>query len=516
MRNMKKFLALVLATLMVFSMAVISTSAADEADYTEAAHHLAALGVLKGDGKDLLLENGVTRWQAALFFVQALTGKTDAKLWNADKSVYFSDVPEYGTAIDYAYGMNLIVGRGDGTYGYHDAITYQDMLVLAVRALGYETPDMVYPQGYINAATKLGLTDNIAVDVSFKDALTRGETSQIIWDMLGTEVAYTDPLSGKLVYPGEEGLLEALLEKEIDRTTLLKESGFADAEIVATIVEFTEADEDDDESVATVKVAFDSEEVVLDAADLGITEDTPKVNYLGKEVTLYVDCAVADFEEKYADDKAKVVFADFNEYTTVENLGDEGNIKVVLKNNDHNNENTYVSLDGVKFKNSKYYVTLKTWQVEENNGTYTVGWDALTAEDGQLWSNIFGSFVYEDGEYVGKNGTSDLSENAKEFNTYGKVEYRVTDTLVNENGEVYDKDVDTVKKVLVEVLYTPYTFGQYNVFTTKDSTTSKDADFAAYTVGFGTTNRLFGSNTVITKNTASVSATNGAAAKSVV
>ena len=147
MRNLKKFLALVLATMMLLSVAVISTSAAEKGDYLDAAQHLAALQVMKGnENGDLMLENGVTRYQAALFFVQALTGETETTVWNADKkSAYFTDVPEYGTAIDHAYGIGLILGRGNGVYGYNDAITYQDMLVMAVRALGYETEDMSYP-----------------------------------------------------------------------------------------------------------------------------------------------------------------------------------------------------------------------------------------------------------------------------------------------------------------------------------------------------------------------------------
>ena len=75
MRNFKKFLALVMATLMILSAAVITTGAADsKADYTEAAQHLVALKIMKGDEKgNLMLENGVTRYQAALFFAQTLS-----------------------------------------------------------------------------------------------------------------------------------------------------------------------------------------------------------------------------------------------------------------------------------------------------------------------------------------------------------------------------------------------------------------------------------------------------------
>ena len=119
MRNFKRFLSLCLAALTVLSACVFSVGAADKADYRDAAASLAAIGVLKGDENgDLMLDKSVTRYQAALFFVQAITGKTDPTVWNADKSAIFHDVPEYGTAIDYLHGLGLIVGRGDGSYGF--------------------------------------------------------------------------------------------------------------------------------------------------------------------------------------------------------------------------------------------------------------------------------------------------------------------------------------------------------------------------------------------------------------
>jgi hypothetical protein len=188
-----------------------------ETDYNDAASHLAALDILKGDGKgNLMLDQNVTRYQAALFFVQALTGKTDVEIWNADKvSGVFSDVTQYGTAIDYAHGIGLILGRGNGVYGPNDNITYQDMLVMAVRALGYETDKMNYPYGYILAADKLGLTDGIDL-VNYKAYLTRGETAKLMWNMLMTEVAYVDPLTGNILYPNEIGLTDTVTKTEAD------------------------------------------------------------------------------------------------------------------------------------------------------------------------------------------------------------------------------------------------------------------------------------------------------------
>ena len=513
MRNLKKFLALVLATLMVLSMAVI-TSAADtdnEADYTitASASHLAALGILKGDGNSLNLEGGVTRYQAALFFVQAMTGKTDTSIWNADKSVYFSDVPEYGTAVDYAYGLNVIAGRGNGIFDYNGSIIYQDLLTMAVRALGYATEDTMYPQGYILAAQKLGLTKYIDVTLGFKDELTRGETAQIIWKMLNTEIAINDPLTGKPIYPGDTGLTEDLFEKDLSsqRTTLLIEAGFADDKIETYVAQFIAADDDEDDDYEEDTVVLGESEYILKAADLGITAETKKSSYLGLPITLYINCEAEKFQEEYDDGDANVVFTSGNEYTVVENLGDEGNIKVVV--NSSNSDKTYVSLNGTKFLNSKYWVNVKTWH-DDN------GWGTATDQE---WCNAFASFVYSNKEYVGNDTTKNpYAAYATEFNTYGKVAYCVTNEVVSVlNDEIVAEGTDgAVKKTVVEVLYTPYTFGQYNVLTLKDATTSKDADYATYTEGFGTATYLFGTGKRVYETTASVSKSNGTLAKTLV
>lgn len=483
MRNFKKFLALVMATLMILSAAVITTGAADaKADYTEAAQHLVAIKVMKGDEKgNLMLDNGVTRYQAALFFAQATSGETAVETWNAEKkSGVFTDVKAYGTAIDYAYTKGIIAGRGNGIFDPDGAIIYQDMLVMAVRALGYETKDMAYPYGYILAAQKLDLDADVE-NVNFKAALTRGETSQIIWNMLNTEIAVEDPLSGKILYPGDKGMAETLLNKgQIERTTMLVDAGFASGEIAATIVEFNEADDKDKDAVDTVTItsADLSKKMEIAAADLGITADTPKVEYLGRDVTLFIDAEVKDFENDYdiiaEDSDAAVVYADFETYTVVENLGNAGNIKWDAKDN-------VLTLSGSKFKNDNkaYKIELYTF---ESKGWATASLDTLTD-----------NFKYDSKD--GYNGDG--------ANSYGKVEYYVID---GDKGEA-----DTLR-----VYYTPYEFGQYFSRTIKYQPTSKDASFVSigrYT-GSETTNfdgdkTYFEERLVTTKNSSGLKLTDG-------
>jgi len=455
MRNLKKFLALVLATLMLLSVAVISTSAADKADYTEAANQLAALQVMKGnENGDLMLENGVTRYQAALFFVQTLTGETDVATWNAEKkSASFTDVVEYGTAIDYANGIGIVKGRGNGVFGYNDAITYQDMLVMAVRALGYETADMSYPYGYILAAQKLGLTDNVDL-VNYKAALTRGETAQVIWDMLNTQVAVVDPLTDKVYYPEsskttpegeEEGFwTENSLGKFMAREELIVDSGLAGDKITVVVDKFVAADEEDEESFDTVEI---SNGLVLAAADLGITADTTAVSYVGLPVDLFISVDADDFNQtNYDEGDAKVVFASFPEYTVVQNLSGDGDIKYVENEDETKN---YISIGGVKFTDEKYDLVVKEFNDED--GT----WEDSAAD-------VKAIFTYD-----AKDGYT-----TEGVNTYGEVAYRVS------------KEATKTDKGEVEILYTAYDFGQYNVREINDVKYTVVATYEARTNGY--------------------------------
>lgn len=465
MRNFKKFLALVMATLMILSAAVITTGAATaKTDYTEAAKHLVALKIMKGDEKgNLMLENGVTRYQAALFFAQALSGETSVDVWNATKtSVHFTDVKSYGTAIDYAYSRGIIAGRGNGIFGPDDQITYQDMLVMAVRALGYETENMSYPYGYILAAQKLGLTDNID-NVNFTAPLTRGETAQLIWDTLNTEIAVEDPFSGKILYPGEIGMTESLLDGgSIKRTTLLVEVGYASGEFEGWIVEFVEAEDDDDVDTVVFAGSYEYDDewnTIYDyefaAADLGITADTPKVDYLGKYFTILVDKDAADFIEDYnviaEESDASVVFVDGDDFTVAENLGNSGNIKFDA-------DKAVLTLNGTRYDFSKYY-EVSLYKFDDSG--LDKGWSKVgDYSDNNTEGGLEEEFVdfLANFTYTTKNGY-----NVAGANSYGKVEYTIYE---DDDGDKW-----------LELYYTPYEFGQYFVRELKYQTTSKNANF---------------------------------------
>lgn len=197
MRNFKKFLALVLATMMVLG-GMVTVSAAEEAvtyDYTEAAKNLAALDIVKGTSDDVIdfaLNEKVVRYQMALLFARIMTGETNDLYWSkvADNTTPFDDVTNYYGAISYvaengvANGKGWIAGVGNNCFDPNGPITYEQALAMAVRSLGYK--QLVYPTGFVNTAKNLGITEGLE-ELAGDTQLTRGQMFQIIYNTLYVE-----------------------------------------------------------------------------------------------------------------------------------------------------------------------------------------------------------------------------------------------------------------------------------------------------------------------------------------
>ena len=193
MRNLKKFLALVLAMLMIVSAsAAVSASdfsdVADDSIYAEAIADLVEKGITNGVAEGQFgPDQPVQRFQMALFMARAL--EPDVDDWMTGMQV-FTDVNEWYGAIAYAYVNNIVTGMGNNLFAPHDGIRYQDALIMALRALGYKVDvsgDPYWLEAY-NQAQALGLTKGVEVYQGEK-VLTRAETAQIIYNMLKTTPA---------------------------------------------------------------------------------------------------------------------------------------------------------------------------------------------------------------------------------------------------------------------------------------------------------------------------------------
>lgn len=193
MRNLKKFLALVLAMIMVVSAgAAVSASFGDIEDnqYADAINKLAGYGIVNGTDEGVFSpDDGVERFQMAIMMARAL--KPNETNWN-DGMAIFDDVDEWYGAIAYAYINNIVNGVCEDPmlFAPHDPITYAQALTMAVRALGYTVANgnPWWLPAYTKA-TELGLTANMASSIKADDALTRAECAQIIANMISAKPA---------------------------------------------------------------------------------------------------------------------------------------------------------------------------------------------------------------------------------------------------------------------------------------------------------------------------------------
>lgn len=182
MRNLKKFLALVLAMMMTLSLMVTvnASSFKDDDDitavYGEAIDVLTELGVVKGYGEDdpnegkFLPKNNITRAEVAAIMYRIVTGDVnDANVHLYKYDSEFTDVNSdnwFAPYVNFCANNELVKGRGNGKFDPKANITGYEALVMILRAIGYNNPsEFTNPSTWRTKASgygmKHGLTENI-------------------------------------------------------------------------------------------------------------------------------------------------------------------------------------------------------------------------------------------------------------------------------------------------------------------------------------------------------------------
>ena len=194
MKNLKKVLAMVLAfacTFTMFAGAKVFEDVPAGSDYSEAITMLSDLGIIQGkdDGK-YHPEDTITRAEACALIARMMTGDPNVSQYVGAQN--FSDVVSGSwkdSAIGYCYINNIVIGVGNNKFEPDRAITDAEFITMVVRAMGYETPDMVqgYPYTYMSNAQAIGLLDGVNM-VANTDAL-RGEDAQVIYNALFADYA---------------------------------------------------------------------------------------------------------------------------------------------------------------------------------------------------------------------------------------------------------------------------------------------------------------------------------------
>ncbi|SHF29342.1 S-layer homology domain-containing protein [Caldanaerobius fijiensis DSM 17918] len=223
MRSFKKALAfvltvaLVLSSMMVFAFADTNTSTYPDVngtDYATAVNALTSLGVVSGypDGTFGVNDN-LNRAQVAKMIVLTLGLGNAAD--NAKSISKFSDVKPgdwFAGYVNVAASLGIVKGYGNGKFGPNDNVTYPQVLIMLIRALGYKDSDVItspdnYILDYIVKAGQLGITDGVTVNTG---VATRGDTAKLFYNALSANIVTGRNTDGSPIVSETKTLLTKL------------------------------------------------------------------------------------------------------------------------------------------------------------------------------------------------------------------------------------------------------------------------------------------------------------------
>lgn len=193
---MKKVLSLVLVIAMVLSSMSFAFAAKFDdvtGNYEKAISTLAGLGIVTGyeDGS-FRPEKVVTRAEMAKLMVEIL-GYGDlvagAKSNFTDTQGHWAD-----QWIAIAAGRNIVIGTGDGKFAPDRTVSYDEVLTMVVRGLGYtdnsnEIKSMTWPTNFKVKAAELGVTEGVKMTTTGAD---RGGVAQALYNALEATLVSVD------------------------------------------------------------------------------------------------------------------------------------------------------------------------------------------------------------------------------------------------------------------------------------------------------------------------------------
>lgn len=187
---MKKFIAIIMAVIMVMSFATIAFAANGFTDvsksrYETAINELYDLGIVNGySATKFGTDYTLTRAEACAIIVRALYGEK-----TVPDVINFTDVSYRDWFYDYvntAVYYDIMHGHNATTFAPNDEITYDQMATLILNALGYNAPQLAgeWPVNVERMATRLGLYTNIPIYFDGSEYITRGEACQMLYNAL--------------------------------------------------------------------------------------------------------------------------------------------------------------------------------------------------------------------------------------------------------------------------------------------------------------------------------------------
>lgn len=189
---MKKVLSLVIAIAMVLSSFTVAFAAPEDVtneNQVKAVDALMSLGIVKGytDGS-YKPEQTVTRAEMAKMLVEALGNGDLAQ--GSESSFKDAKGKWYDGYVAMAAGLEMVTGYPDGTFKGDNPVSYQEAVVMTLRALGYTNSAVNNGVNSYNASKykALGATLGLLKNVTFKNAgANRGDIAVMIYNALECE-----------------------------------------------------------------------------------------------------------------------------------------------------------------------------------------------------------------------------------------------------------------------------------------------------------------------------------------
>lgn len=355
MRNFKKFLALVLAMLMVSACAVsVSAAYSDQADvnktgYAEAVSILSDLGVMQGSGDGKFNPNGtLTRAEAAVIAAKLDTGAAGQKIDWTSSTCSFADVKDAWSFayINYASQHGIMDGIGDNKFNPKGTLTIAEAIVIAVKAAGYRAEvaelDKVskpsfWATNWISVADAKGLTKNVTV-FDYTAPCSRAMMAQIAYNIFNSVDSIKTAFNMIKVSATVETVSDSKVYINTGDKTLTVDRAAFEAAMAAT------GAEGNAESIkgAKITMTYSNDNGVV----YGVTLNSNTLEFT------YADGKLANVKENNAN----------TNYITLDGQ------KYIVSDKDEVNDSTIGSSSVVKAisitKNFNYY---KTFELEEKN-----------------------------------------------------------------------------------------------------------------------------------------------------
>lgn len=186
-------------------------------DYKDAVSLLSVLDIMVGD-KDTGMfrpDDTIIRSEAARVAISALGLQKVAS--STSGATKYTDVAKDHWATGYinvATQQGMVIGDDVGTFRPDSDISYQEMVTIMIRALGYEPMAKAkggYPTGYLVTASNIGLTDDVAGVAS--EGITRGNVAKLVFNALTINMMEQKGFGQDINYEiGDDTLLEDYLD----------------------------------------------------------------------------------------------------------------------------------------------------------------------------------------------------------------------------------------------------------------------------------------------------------------